>query len=108
MPLSTYVSYFAAFGSGCYVAVLLSLYVVAEASTNAGEWWLGQWAERSFDLGEGEYLAVYGSTATWTVLLIGARSVMWAYFFVTAASAMHQRMLTRIFWCPMRSFDTRP
>lgn len=108
VPFSTYVNYFAAFGSGCYVVSLLSLYVLAEASTNAGEWWLGKWSEKSFDLTSEEYIGIYSGIAGLTVLVIVVRSVMWAYFFVTAASELHGMMLRRIFWCPMSFFDTTP
>jgi hypothetical protein len=55
-----------------------------------------------------EYIGTYGALAGAAVVLIVARSLMWAHFFVEAASALHQLMLRRIFWCPMGFFDTTP
>jgi len=108
VPLSTYRSYFSAMDNTPFVLLLLSLYVFGEAMVNVQEWWLGKWSEGSYDLTYEEFIASYGAMAFFTVLLFALRSCMWAIFFVTAATSMHEKMLCRILWCPMSFFDTTP
>ena len=108
VPVSTYLTYFNAFGNSCYVMTFLTLYVAAEASTNVGEWWLGKWSENSFELDIRSYVSIYGCVAAFTVGMIITRSFMWAHFYVSVATALHYVMLRRVFWCPMSFFDTTP
>lgn len=107
VPLHVYGSYLASLG-----VVALLLIVLTLAAVNVGgvatDWFLGFWSTDSLSKPVGFYIGIYAAIIGATIILNLICNVAWAYGGVNAASALHQKMLTRVLRAPSSFFDTTP
>ena len=87
---------------------VISLFVIAEASFCANDWWLAQWADDIFSETKDFYITVYCVIALIYVCLQIARSVAVGVFGYYAGKYLHREMIYSILYAPYTFFERTP
>lgn len=103
-----YATYIKAGRGQVVVPLLIICLVLMQGSSVMSSYWLVYWQNRSFNIPQGAYMAIYAglgvSQAFWT-FLSGAMFASLSYF---ASKRLHQAAIERVLHAPMSFYETTP
>lgn len=101
-------SYVRAMGSSLFLTLLLSLYLLAQASTIVSSWWLVQWTESGVGGDARFYASVYAGISGAAALLSLARMAALSVGAVRASTALHDAAIRGVLHAPASFFALNP
>lgn len=74
----------------------------------ACDWWIGQWAEKAYDLSKEDFMIVYALIAAAAVIFLGFRSMALSAISSISTTNIFKKVVWNILRRPMSFFDTTP
>ncbi|XP_065916533.1 ATP-binding cassette sub-family C member 4-like isoform X2 [Dysidea avara] len=120
----TYFKYIQEGGNTLITIIFILMFILAECSIVAADWWLSEWATQdgscspqvenisfntsTFDLTTHQRIGIYGGIIGVTIFIVLLRAILAFLICLAAARNLHNKMFESILRTQMLFFDTNP
>jgi ABC-type multidrug transport system fused ATPase/permease subunit len=107
VPWKFYYRFFT--GPGGFVTAMMFLFItLAQLARIFSDWWLGEWSNNKFNLGQNEYIEIYAGISVVVGILMYLKGKFFANFIISSSAVIQRRFIQTLLKTPLSWFDVTP
>ncbi len=81
---------------------------LAQLARVFSDWWLGEWSNNKFDLGQNEYIEIYAGISVIVGILMYLKGKFFAKFIISSSRVIQRKFIETLLKTPLSWFDVTP